>query len=154
MAFVVLTMSGAGCDSDGGGYGKDGSQTDLYAETLEIVGSYTDGYGGMHEIAADMWTQTADYGSGPQSSTFHLEQFDNAARWAAGQNDPSNAYFPGKFSRFDWVTTGGKLFFCQTRYDAATIDEAIAATAADSTDPANSGCGGAFAWSELTVVTN
>lgn len=138
VAVAMLAVSGAGCDSD------DGSSE------LAITGSYVDGFGGKHEVAAETWVQTSDFGEGPKSSTFHLTQHDNGKRWVVGQNDEANEFSPSKWSRFDWVTTGAKLYFCQTTYDAATEAAALAATPADSADLAN-GCNG-FAWSELTPV--
>jgi len=152
---AVTLASGAGCDSGNGNGNPDAVQADVPADApaapLAIAGSYTDAFGGQHEIASDTWVQTADSGSGPVSSTFLLTRYDNSAHWVVGQNDAGNAYNPGKWSRFDWATVQAILYFCQTRYDAADEAEALAATPADPTDPTKSGCGG-FSWTALTPV--
>jgi hypothetical protein len=49
----------------------------------------------------------------------------------------------------DWSIDGSNAWFCQTAYDAADADAALATPAADATDPAIDGCGG-FPWSYLT----
>jgi hypothetical protein len=157
---VAVTLAfGAGCDSGNGNGNPDAVQADVRADVpadvsaapLAIAGSYTDAFGGQHEIASDTWVQTGDFGSGPVTSTFLLTRYDNDARWVVGQNDAANAFNPGKWSRFDWATVQAALYFCQTRYDAADEAEALAATPADATDPKTAGCGG-FAWTALTPV--
>lgn len=120
--------------------------SDAGPETLAIIGSYTDDFGGSHDITADTWTLGYE-GSAP--SLFHITRFDNAAGWLVAQNDAANEFSPGLFSRFEWVEAEGSLYFCQSPYDAETESAAIEAPASDRTDPANSGCGGTFPWSQL-----
>jgi hypothetical protein len=151
VSVAVLLSSGAGCDSESGSSDQDIVQTDVPAAALAITGSYTDGFGAQHEIASDAWAVTGDMGAGPVTSTFLLTGYDNAAHWVVGQNDATNAFNAGQWSRFDWATVGAILYFCQTRYDAADEAEALAATAADATDPAAGGCSG-FPWTVLTPV--
>lgn len=112
---------------------------------LEITGSYTDGWGGDHEISNDTWSQYSG------STVFHLSQYDNANNVAIGQNDAANEYNPELWSRFDWTTDGaGQLWYCQTAYAAASEADALATAAADGSDPSTSGCGG-FSWTSLTL---
>ncbi len=141
--FTVLTLSAC---KDKGGADSGTSETGETGETdtpagLAIAGSYTDNWGGTHEITDGSWVQG--------SSTYHITQFDNDAMFAIAHNDSGNEYNPDLFSRFDWATDGsGQLWYCQTAYAAADEAEALATAAADPTDPATTGCGG-FSWTQL-----
>ena len=86
-------------------------------------------------------------------SAFHYSQFSNTDQFIIAQNDDANDYNAGKWSRFDWTWTGGdtQLWFCQTAYAAESEADALGTTAADDSDPANTGCGG-FAWSQLNTT--
>ena len=120
---------------------------------ISLLGSYTDDFGGSHEITPGAWA--TNY------AAFHLIAFSNDEQWAVAQNDCSNTYFPGLFSRYDWVMldeqtgeggAGGagaeeRLYYCQTGYDLASADAAEAFDEADSTD-VDTGCNG-FPWTEL-----
>jgi hypothetical protein len=151
VAIVALLSSGAGCDSDSGSSDQDAIQSDVPTAALAITGSYTDGFGAQHEIASDTWAVTGDMGAGPVTSTFLLTRYDNTSHWVVGQNDATNQFNAGQWSRFDWATVGAILYFCQTRYNAADEAEALAATPADPTDPVAGGCSG-FPWTVLTPV--
>jgi hypothetical protein len=114
-------------------------------DVLAIAGSYTDEWGVDHTIDEQSWNQESEF----FSATFHVLSFDNAGMWVIAQNDPSDAYFPGLYSRFDWVEgLHGDLFYCQTEIDAATAEAAEATPRADDTDPDNAGCVG-FPWTNL-----
>src|SRR5690606_27639097 len=122
---------------------------------IGLLGSYTDAFGGSHAITPGAWI------SGP--ATFHLLTFSNDERWAVAQNDCGNSYFPGLFSRFDWVLldeqtgeggAGGagveeRLYYCQIGYDLASAEAAEAFDEADDTD-LDAGCNG-FSWTELNA---
>ncbi|MGC4070055.1 MAG: hypothetical protein QM784_36445 [Polyangiaceae bacterium] len=111
-----------------------------------IVGSYEDDWGTKHEITGTKWSQSVD-GSTP--STFTFLELSNEERYALAQNDQANEYYPGKFSRFDWlVSDDGKLHYCQVAFDAVSLDAAREVDAPDYAD-LEKGCGG-FAWSTLT----
>ncbi len=108
-----------------------------------LVGSYTDDYDGGHIITNQSWTM-----SGFGASTFELMEFSNQDGWILAQNGADNDYNPGRFSRFDWTTDEqDSLWYCQTAYDAETLEDARAAQPADRED-LDTGCGG-FAWSRL-----
>lgn len=124
--------------------------------SIAIVGSYTDDFGGSHEVTPAAWV------SG--SSVFHLLELANDARWAVAQNDCDNAYNPGLFSRFEWTTTaaaggaagaGGAaagapgIYYCQVGYDLPSFREALELESADA-DELETGCNG-FSWSELSA---
>jgi len=119
----------------------DPVDTDIVYD-LEIAGEYVDGFGGAHSITDDDWIMDG-------VGIFAITQFDNDANMLIAQNDSTNSFNPDLWSRMDWFDDGTDLWFCQIAFDAATEADALATPAADSTDPANSGCGG-FGWSSLT----
>lgn len=107
---------------------------------LELIGSWTDAYGGNHLIDADTWT--TDY------SGYTISQFDNDAGWVVAQNDSTNGWNPDLWSKFQWATdSAGELFYCQIAFDAADEQAAIDTPDADVTDMV-SGCNG-FGWSQI-----
>ncbi len=111
---------------------------------LEIIGSYTDSWGGTHEISATDWVQG--------DSSFRLTTYNNDANFVIAQNASTNAWNPDLWSRFDWHEDGdGRLWYCQTAYDAASETDAVGTPPADATDPATSGCAG-FSWTELIAL--
>lgn len=117
---------------------------DAAPEPLSFSGTFIDGWGGEHTIGQDSWV------SG--SSVFHVATWSNQEQYIVAQNDTDNEWNPDLWSRFDWVTVESQLCYCQTTYDAPTLDDALAAGADDS-DPATTGCGG-FAWSTLHEALN
>lgn len=90
-------------------------------------------------------------GLGTDLAIYEVNTWSNEGDFVIARNADTNEYNPGAFSRFDFATTDAGEFFCQTAYDAATAEAAIAAAAADATDPETTGCGGAFPWSALTT---
>ncbi len=139
MRTLILTtalLSAVACDNEG-------ENSEL--AVLEIIGSYTDGFGGTHDITEATWTQ----GGFGDPSVFHIETFENGSDYLIAENDAANAFSAGLWSRFDWTIVDGATWFCQTTFDAADAEAAMAVPAADSTDLEGEGCGG-FAWSELT----
>lgn len=64
-----------------------------------------------------------------------------------------NEFYPGKYSKFDFYSENGQLYYCQTAFKSDTADEALATTPeADMTDLDGKGCGGQFPWSKLDRV--
>ncbi|MBN2498541.1 MAG: hypothetical protein JXR96_28375, partial [Deltaproteobacteria bacterium] len=118
--------------------------------TLEIIGDYTDNYGGGHEISQLVWFQFTD-GYPEYDSFFHISFVDSEAQSLVAQNDADNGFNPELWSRFDWTFVDGVLWYCQTIYDAASEAAARAASPADPSDPASGGCGG-YAWSRLDPI--
>ena len=143
-----VAETGGDPGTDPGADAPEDIPADTPREPLAIAGSYTDGFGGQHAITQATWTQAF---AGSAASVFNLSQWDNGAKWVTAQNDAANGFNPGLWSRFDWTTFQDALYFCQTRYDAASEAEALAATAADPADPTTAGCAG-FAWTALTPV--
>ena len=118
---------------------ETGTDTDTGEEALAIIGDYTDEWGDNHSITAETWTNSA--------GVFHIEQWDNAATYLVAQNDAGNEFNPELWSRFDWTWDADEvLYYCQSVYDGASIDAALAGSA-DTADLA-AGCGG-FAWTKM-----
>ena len=118
--------------------------------SLEICGGYSDQWGDRHDITHIVWGQNFDPASSYQSAYLVVE-IDNAADYLIAQNGADNAFNPGLYSRFSWTRVGSGLYYCQSPFDAASVDDARAAAAPDRTNPASSGCGdNSFSWTNLT----
>lgn len=122
----------------------DPAGSDATLTGLEIAGTWTDEWGGDHLITDTTWTMT-----GMVAGVFAISQYDNDLDFLIAHNDASNPYSPGLWSRIDWTTWQGALYFCQIAYDKATESEALATEPADRIDPTSTGCGGPFPWSKL-----
>jgi hypothetical protein len=132
---AVWLVAFAGCEASS----DDGS------EALEIAGSYIDGWEYGHEITDAVWTIAG-------MGIFHVSKFDNAGNWLVAHNDADNEYSADLWSRFDWTTFDGVLYFCQTAFGAESEADAIATVAADPANPTETGCSG-FPWTTLTPAT-
>lgn len=136
------STSASTASSSGAGTSSSSSSGTGGAESLSINGKYVDDFTYEWTFADDLITVDV--------SLFHIETYDNATFVIGAQNDAANMYNPGEFSRFDWTISNGDLYVCQTVYDAATLADALAAPAADSSDLMG-GCG-TFSWSKLTPI--
>ncbi|MFH1811970.1 MAG: calcium-binding EGF-like domain-containing protein [Pseudomonadota bacterium] len=131
------------CDAETGECACDTQWTGALCDTeepLEIIGSYVDDWGFDHEITQASWVN--------MGSTFHTSQYSNAEDWLVAHNDAANTYNPDLWSRFDWTHSSGQLYYCQSAFDAASEQAALAVTPANSGD-LSTGCGG-YAWSTLS----
>lgn len=138
---TIFTLALAACDAGPSPQDETGSETD--SETgddmsLAIVGTYTDDFSDTHTISETEWSNSA--------GSFAISQWSNEEMWLVAQNAETNTYNPGNWSRFDWTWDGEQLYYCQSLFDGATIDDALAASA-NAGDLAM-GCGG-FPWSQL-----
>jgi hypothetical protein len=86
------------------------TDTDTDPTGIALAGSWDDVYGGLNEITDTSW----DLGY----ALFEIVSYDNDAHVAIAQNDAGNFYYPGLWSRFDWTTDDGEVYFCQTAFDA------------------------------------
>jgi len=114
---------------------------------LPIAGEWFDDWDARHSITSSRWIQSSDFGT----STFEIIEFDKENRSVVARNADSNQFSPGLFSRFDWTEKDGRVYYCNTRFDAATAQEAAGEAPADGADPENGGCV-SFAWSRLNQV--
>jgi hypothetical protein len=108
------------------------NDTETYIITNESVSSTT------------VWEGTT---YGPYE--YVISQYSNSEMYIIAESDPDTDGVT-MWNRFDWYVSDDSLFLCNTIYNATTEEEALLSEAADTTDPANSGCGG-FAWSSLVV---
>jgi hypothetical protein len=133
-------------------FGCDDADTDTDTpDNVSIIGEWVDSFATEHDISAESWVQRAN---DPMTmmvatSTYAIVSIDADSMVIIAENDANNAFFPGKFSRFDWVQDGDQLYFCQSAFDAETADAAANVDPPDPSDPANGGCGGMFPWSAL-----
>ncbi|MCP4749338.1 MAG: hypothetical protein GY866_00455, partial [Proteobacteria bacterium] len=102
---------------------------------------YVDNWNGTHSISSTHWVNG--------QSAYTITKLDSTGKFMIGLNAADHPYNPGKYSRFDWTTYSGELYFCQSAYAEATAADAEAVAAADPTDPTTGGCSG-FSWSKLT----
>ena len=130
----------ADCEAAGHVWMED--DHDDHDDHLAIEGDWSDEWGSNHSISESSWV------SG--DSSYSISQFDNDDQYIIAQNGVDNAWNPSFWSKFDWTTFSGEMYYCQSAYDAASEADAMNATS-DSTDPANSGCGG-FSWTLMHHV--
>lgn len=144
------TSTDTGTDTGTTGTSDGSSDSSTGAGALEIAGEWLEefapGMGVTHTIDEAQWDQTADFGS----SVFHIDAYDNEARYVVAQGDEANEFFGGLWSRFDWTWDGEDLYYCTAVYDADTAEDALAAPASEP-DDLEMGCGG-FPWSLLTPL--
>jgi hypothetical protein len=144
------TGTGTETGTTGTSDGSTASESSTGAGALEIAGEWLEefapGMGVTHTIDEMQWDQTADFGS----SVFHIDSYDNEARYVVAQGDEANEFFPGLWSRFDWTWDGDALYYCTAVYDADTVEDALAAPASEPGD-LEMGCGG-FPWSLLMPI--
>ena len=137
LAFAAIFLL-AGC-------AEDDEATFPAQGPLEIIGNYSDNFGGTQQVTQTEWND----GFG----IFHIISYFNASDFLVAQNDANNSFKPNKYSRFTWTTFLTSLYFCQSPFDAETFAAAFTATARDATDPENAGCGlpdNNFPWTRLT----
>ncbi|MBI4081406.1 MAG: hypothetical protein HY423_02220 [Candidatus Lambdaproteobacteria bacterium] len=155
LPFALLLALLAACQPDT----KDSPPTPAYANrvlayapgTLVINGTYpnvTVVYCGStaYTINLQKWEATSAV-CGTQ--LVHTSSYNNAGQYLIGQNDATDPYNPNLYSRFDWVISGGDIYYCQSAYDAVTPAAAEAVAAANRADLI-SGCGSfSSPWSKI-----
>ena len=115
------------------------------SDPLEIIGTYQDAYEIVHTISAESWSQVSADGT----YSFSISTYDNSEMWLVAQNSEENEFSAGLWSRFDWRQEGEQLWYCQTRFDAVSEEEAINNESANGDDLEGEGCNG-FPWSALS----
>lgn len=142
--------------ADAGGHQDEDAGDDAGAELdLEIAGEYRYDIGGLVEVVITNsdWKETAPWGT----SAYEIAAFANDEDWLVAENDPSNGYNPGKYSRFEWTYYEGSLYYCQQVLDGNSVEEAReTGSPADATDPAMGGCGfpeQSFPWTMLVPAS-
>ena len=125
----------AGC----GGFGWT-----MLREPLSLAGNYTDDWGGSHIITSFQWEMGYE-GSAP--SLFHIIEIHEGENFIIAQNDINNEWSADLWSKFEWTIDSEILYYCQSAYDADSVETALQASA-DAAD-VTTGCGGS-PWSTLT----
>jgi len=111
------------------------------AGPLAISGTYVDQFSTTQTVTSSTWSDSF-------ADVFHIAEFSNASDYAIAQNDAANAFNANLWSRFDWTMYAGRLYYCQTAYNAASQAAAEATAPANATNPTTGGCGG-FSWTRL-----
>ena len=116
-----------------------------------LVGRFVDGYGHRHAIDATTWQSVHD----DEGFLYHICSVSPQDGFLIARNDASQAYHPGKFSRFEWIVNDDGVWYCQQVFAAGSRGEAgdfDRFPAGRHQDPSLAGCGdtGGFAWTNLT----
>ena len=114
---------------------------------LSISGLYVDDWEANHDITSFRWI-LGNYGS--NSSIFQIVDTHDDEQWLVAQNGFNNEYNPSLWSKFEWTQSEETLYYCQSAYDADSLETAAEATA-DRSDLIG-GCSG-WAWSSLSLIT-
>lgn len=135
--------------AEGGCGSSDFAWTKLDSNDIDIYGTWTNQFGGTEKIDALTWTTTF----GDDVSVAKVIEFSNEDKEVITQNAADAEFGPSKFNRIVWTSLDGFLYYCTTDFNLDTLEAAQDAdTAADATDPATSGCGGSFPWTQLTYT--
>jgi hypothetical protein len=121
--------------------GCNGFSWSILRTQIDIMGSYTDNWGGEHVVSAFLWKSGA--------SLYAISSFSNEDGWIVAQNGSENSSNPDLWSKLEWYFEADSLYYCQSAYNA-TDPETAQSTMADKTD-LEVGCGG-FSWSTLVTI--
>lgn len=98
----------------------------------EIIGVFEDDYGSSYIVNNLTWQHG-------KSNIYHLIMFNEDEQFIIARNDDNNPTDGGLFSKIDIIYFSDmepwRWGYCLTKYDAPTIQEAIAMQAADRTSP-------------------
>ncbi len=112
-----------------------------------VVGTFEDDHGGRHTVSATEWWQGS-------RTRYQIVMWDTAHRFLIAQNDATNQYDAGKWTRIDWVPLVGmepyEWAFCFSAYNAASRSAAEGTTIARPDNP-KVGCNG-YPFSRLRRV--
>ena len=104
----------------------------------DIKGHFKDDYDIAYTINDSLWIQHPNI-------KYHLISYDTKGQYFIARNDAKNPSEANLYTRIDIMHFQNmepfRWGFCLAKYDAKTIDEAIAAATADRTNP-KKGCGG------------
>jgi hypothetical protein len=104
----------------------------------ELLGRFEDDYGDRFVISDTEWLQQPH-------GRLRIHRWAADSGFLIAQNDSSNRYDPGRWTRIDWVTLPAMApytwAFCLSAYKAPTADSAAATRIADRSHP-RTGCNG------------
>ena len=125
-------LSAEGADADDVAAGCGGFSWTWMRGSLDIEGLWSDEWGGSQDVSPFSWNGNA------------VTQANNEEGWLIAQNGP-DSWSPDLWSKYEWTwDADGEAYYCQSTYDAATEEDAVAAARADAGD-LDAGCGG-FGW--------
>ena len=118
------------------------------ADALQIVGSWQDPFGTSITISTAAYVSIYQGGA---PSVVKITHYDNAQAFLVGHNSGAGSYYPGKWSRLDWLyDSAGALHLCTSHYTAENETMAMQPNPSNNHSLyASTGCGG-FAFSALT----
>jgi hypothetical protein len=109
----------------------------LTPPATNLIGAWTTNFGADMTVTSTKLYSKASYGT----SSYNIEAWGDG--WILAQNAATNTYNPGKWSLFQYHTSGSDYGYCQTIYDgesAIAVLSADTSTLYDSSD-ATTGCG-------------
>jgi hypothetical protein len=142
------TDGGTDAGTDAGAVSTDGGADAGTASTdagstpaaIEVAGTWDDNFGdkGIVITKSMWWLDT-------------ISTYDNGTRSAITQTSASDMFSPNKFNKVLWTPLASNSFYtCTVDFGLATEKDAEMSTkTADSSDPANKGCG-MFSWTKMT----
>lgn len=116
-------------------------------EIFPLNGTYQDDYNTQYEMSSDQISMQFEDSN---ASLFDIYYVTLEQEFVIAQNGADNEFFPNVWSRFDWLTDEqGKLWYCQSAYDAISAEVAVQSPA-DRSNITVSGCGD-FPWTLLSA---
>ncbi|MCH2107993.1 MAG: hypothetical protein MK135_01585 [Polyangiaceae bacterium] len=111
-------------------------------DTIELIGTYEDNFGGTFEITASTWSDSF-------GTVYNLSLVNNEENYVLARNAETN--FGGcTWLRISWVENeDGSIYTCTSPFDASSECAAEEADAPDSSDPETGGCSD-FPWTKGT----
>jgi hypothetical protein len=132
----------AGGSDDAGAAGGDagGAGGAPAAEPSELLGEWSNNFGGDESITATAW------------NTSRIAAYDNDANVVYTQLPPNDAYNPDKFTKIVYTEPqNDSFYYCWVEFSLDTLEAAQASPAsADASSPDTGGCGGSFPWTKAT----
>ncbi|MEO8635041.1 MAG: hypothetical protein ABI587_07175 [Gemmatimonadales bacterium] len=114
------------------------SPLDQPAAPPELLGRFQDDYGNHYRVTATDWVQLPH-------GRFHIAAWWPDEQYLIAQNDATNSYAPGLWTRIDWMRFDGMApyiwGYCLTAYEAPSASAAAATPAPDRATPLT-GCNG------------
>jgi hypothetical protein len=135
--FAAVNLTACGEDADSGTNVSNNNMP----MGLEVIGEWSDNFGGMTTITAEKWGADA------------LIEFDNAANIAIVQAPADAMFGANQFSRHRWTEPkNGVFYLCTEVFGKATAAAAkMDPATSDATNPEAGGCGGQFPWTKMTA---
>jgi hypothetical protein len=90
---------------------------------LAIAGKWADGWGSTISLSSTVFVSIWN---GTDPSIVKITHYDNAKGYLVGQNSGPGSWYPGAWSRLDWVIdVHDQIFFCTTHYNAESEEAAM-----------------------------